>query len=182
MHLWKREIDIAPIQSISDVSISENSISRKIKALKVNNAEGPDGLTPKLLRLAEPAVVPSLTKLYSLSAKEGEVFSLWKKAHPCPVFKKDDPTDTSNYRPISVLSVPSKILESCVSDTILQHVVDNGLLIERQWAYRKGYSTQLLLTHLTECWRQSIDANLVVATTFVDFRKVLSLIEHYCIN
>ena len=78
------EIDIAPIQSISDVSISENSISRKIKALKVNKAEGPDGTTPKLLRLAEPAVVPSLTKLYSLSAKEGEVFSLWKKGSPVP--------------------------------------------------------------------------------------------------
>ena len=98
------------------------------------------------------------------------------------MFKKDDPTDRSNYRPISLLSVPSKILESCVSDTILQHVVDNGLLTERQWANRKGYSTQLLLTHLTECWRQSIDANLVVATTFLDFRKVLSVIEHYCIN
>ena len=48
------EIDIAPIQSISDVSISENSISRKIKALKVNKVEGPAGITPKLLRLAEP--------------------------------------------------------------------------------------------------------------------------------
>ena len=82
------EIDIAPIQTISDVQISENSISRKIKALKVNKAEGPDGITPKLLRLAEPAVVPSLTKLYSLSAKEGEVVSLWKQAHLCPVFKK----------------------------------------------------------------------------------------------
>ena len=92
----------------------ENSISRKIKAVKDDKAEGPDGITPKLLRLAEPAVVPSLTKLYALSAKEGEVFSLWKKAHLCQVFKKDDPTDTSNYRPISLLSVP--ILESSVSD------------------------------------------------------------------
>ena len=150
----------------------------KIRYLKVNKAKGPDGITPKLLRLAEPAVVPSLTKLYSLSAKEGEVFSLWKKAHLCPVFKKDDPTDRSNYRPISLLSVPSKILESCVSETILQHVVDNGLLTERQWAYRKDYSTQLLLTHLTECWRQSIDANLVVATTFVDFRKAFDCVPH----
>ena len=82
--LVEAEIDIAPIQSISDVSISENSKSRKIKALKVNKAEGPDGITPKLLRLAEPAVVPPLTKLYSLSANEGEAFSLWKKSSPVP--------------------------------------------------------------------------------------------------
>ena len=105
------EIDTAPIQTISDVSISENSISRKIKALKVNKAEGPDGITPKLLRLAEPAVVPSLTKLYSLSAKEGEVFSLWKKAHLCPVFKKDDPTDRNNYRHILVKFLTVSLIE-----------------------------------------------------------------------
>ena len=87
------KIDTAPIQtisdvSISDVSISEYSISRKIKALKVNKAEGPDGITSKLLRLVESAVVQSLTKLCSLSAKEGEVFSLWKKAHLCRLFIK----------------------------------------------------------------------------------------------
>ena len=131
-----------------------------------------------MLRLAEPAVVPSLTKLYSISVNSGEVFKRWKKAHPCPVFKKDDPADRSNYRPISLLSVPSKILESCVSDTILDHVMENGLLTERQWAYRKGHSTQLLLAHLTECWRQAIDDNLVVATAFVDFRKAFDCVSH----
>ena len=46
------EIDIAPIQSISDVSICENSISRKIKALKVNKAEGPDGITPEAVTVS----------------------------------------------------------------------------------------------------------------------------------
>ena len=90
----------------------------------------------------------------------------------CPVFNKDDPADGSNYKPISSISVPSKILESCVSDTILDDVVENGLLTERQWAYRKGHSTQLLLAHLTESWRQTIDNNLVVATSFVDLLGV----------
>ena len=170
--------DPAPTQTISTNPISEESISRKIKALKPNKAGGPDGITPRLLRLAEPAVVPSLTKLYSISVNSGEVFKRWKKAHLCPVFKKDDPADRSNYRPISLLSMPSKILESCVSDTILDHVMENGLLTERQWAYRKGHSTQLLLAHLTECWRQAIDDNLVVATAFVDFRKAFDCVSH----
>ena len=56
--------------------------------------------------------------------------------------------------------------------------MDNGLLTERQWACHKGYSTQLLLTHLTECWRQSIDTNLMVAATFVDFRKAFDCVPH----
>ena len=94
------------------------------------------------------------------------------------MFKKDDPTDKSNYRPISLLSVPSKILESCISDKVLKHVTECDLLTEKQWAYRKGHSTELLLVHLTESWRQAIDNNLVVATAFIDFRKAFDCVSH----
>ena len=170
--------DATTIQTVSNIQISEKLISSKIKAVKTNKATGPDQITPKLLRIAEPEVVPPLTKLYSLSVEKGKVFDQWKTAHLCPVFKKDDPTDTSNYRPISLLSVPSKILESCVADTLVEHVMDNGLLTDKQWAYRKNHSTQLLLVHLTECWRQALDRNLVVATAFVDFRKAFDCVSH----
>ena len=170
--------DGSPVQTISSCSIPEESVSRKIKALKPNKAVGPDGITPKLLRLAEPAIVSPLTKLYARSITKGEVYNQWKKAHLCPVFKKDDPTDKSNYRPISLLSVPSKILESCISDTMLKHVTECDLLTEKQWAYRKGHSTELLLVHLTESWRQAVDNNLVVATAFIDFRKAFDRVSH----
>ena len=110
--------DGSPVQTISSCSIPEESISRKIKALKPNKAAEPDGITPKLLRLAEPAIVSPLIKVYARSITKGEVYNQCKKAYLSPVFKKDDPTDKSNYQPISLLSVPSKILESCISDTI----------------------------------------------------------------
>ena len=96
--------DATTIQTVSNIQISEKLIWRKIKAVKTNKATGPDEVTPKLLRIAEPEIVPPLTKLYSLSVEKGKVFDQWKTAHLCPVFKKDDPTDTSNYRPISLLS------------------------------------------------------------------------------
>ena len=65
-----------------------------------------------------------------------------------------------------------------MSDTILDHVVKNWLLTERQWANRKGHSTPLLLAHLTESRRRAIDKNLVVATSFVDFRKAFDCVSH----
>jgi len=52
------------------------------------------------------------------------------------------------------------------------------LLTEKQWAYRKGHSTELLLVHLTESWRQAVDNNLVVATAFIDFRKAFDCVSH----
>ena len=83
-------------------------VSKLVKAVKTNKATGPDQITLKLLRIAEPEIVPPLTKLYSLSVEKGKVFDQWKTAHLCPVFKKDDPTDTrviTNPPPYSVYRV-----------------------------------------------------------------------------
>ena len=78
-----------------------------------------------------------------------------------------------------MLSVPSKILESCVTDSIVDHVFTrNQLVTEYQWAYRKGHSTDLLSAHLTETWRRALDSNLVVGVLFIDFQKAFDSISH----
>jgi len=83
------------------------------------------------------------------------------------------------YRPLSLLSVPSKILESCVADALTKHVLlDNRLVTNKQWAYRKGYSTELLLAHLTETWRRAIDSKQVVGVVFIDFQKAFDSVSH----
>ena len=61
--------------------------------------------------VAGNAIVPSLLSLFRLSITTGGVFTSWKTARLTPIYKKDDETDCCNYRPISLLSVPSKILE-----------------------------------------------------------------------
>jgi hypothetical protein len=82
------------------------------------------------------------------------MFESWKLARLTPIFKKEAEEDRENYRPISLLCVPSKILEEEVNNTIVKHVFEeNQLMTDRQWAYRRGYSTELLLAHLTETWR-----------------------------
>lgn len=111
--------------------------------------------------------------------REAKVYDDWKVARLNPIFKKDDESDRGNYRPLSMLSVPSKILESCVTDSIVDHVFTrNQLVTEYQWAYRKGHSTDLLLAHLTETWRRALDSNLVVGVIFIDFQKAFDSISH----
>ena len=78
-----------------------------------------------------------------------------------------------------MLSVPSKILESCVTDSIFNHVFTcNQLVTEYQWTYRKRHSTDLLLAHLTETWRPALYSNLVVGVLFIDFQKAFDSISH----
>ena len=158
-----------PVPCISDIYLSSLDIDRKITLLKNNKATGPDGISPKLLKLAGTAVVGPLTCLFMQSIRECSVYNSWKVARLTPVFKKDDPTVVSNYRPLSLLSVPSKILESCVADMIAKYVFseNEALVTGNQWAYRKGRSTELLLFHLTETWRRAIDNKLVVGAVFI---------------
>ena len=86
------------------------------------------------------------------------------------MFKRDDETDRENYRPVSLLSVPSKILESVVNARLVRHVHR-----DKQWAYRQGYSTKLLLKHLTEFWRNTVDSGLALAVAFIDFKKAFNM-------
>ena len=76
-------------------------------------------------------------------------------------------------RVISLLSIPSKIIESEVNCILVRHIFkDNYLASARQWAYRSGHSTKYLPIHLTETWRKVLDSGKFVAAAFIDFRKV----------
>ena len=112
--------------TVTDIAVCEDSVRRKLKAIKPNKPAGPDDIPPKLLKLAEPAIVSPLTGLFSFCAYLGETFTDWKKARLVPVYKKNDEADINNYRPISLLSAPSKIMESCVSDTITWSQINSG--------------------------------------------------------
>ena len=85
--------------------------------------------------------------------------------------------------------VPSKILEAEINDRLVLHVFkDNQLITDKQWAYRRGFSTELLLVHLTEIWRFlsevpalwriAVDLDNVVAVAFVDFKKAFDSVSH----
>ena len=86
-----------------------------------------------------------LTNLYLRSLRETKVYDAWKVARLNLVFKNDDESDRGTCRALSMLSVRSKILESRFTDSIADHVfTHNQLVIEYQWAYHKGHSTDLL--------------------------------------
>ena len=146
--------------------------------LKLGKASGPDEVTPKLLKLAGNALIPSLLTVFISSATSNKVPLMWKSANVSSVYKSKDETDKLNYRPISLLCVPGKIMESCVATTITSHVSKHDLGNYNQWGYKKGHSTEHLLIRMTEDWRQSLDNNLVVGVVFVDFRKAFDTVSH----
>ena len=63
------------VPSVTDITVCEDSVRRRLKAIKPNKSAGPDDIPPKLLKLAEPAIVSPLTDLFSLCVNLGETFT-----------------------------------------------------------------------------------------------------------
>lgn len=116
------------VPPVAEFNVSCLTIRKKINALKTNKSTCPDNIQPRLLKLEGDAIVPPLVDLYRYSIKSGTVFNSWKVARLTPIFKRDDETDRGNYRPISILGVPSKILEFEANDTLVRHAFKENQL------------------------------------------------------
>ena len=123
--------------------------------------------------------ISSLSYQFSMSAERNSVAISWKTANVSALFNKDDETDKQNYRPISLLCGPGKLMEHAVATSIANHISGHNLGHPYQWAYKKGHSTELLLVKMIEDWRRSLDNNPVVGIVFVDFRKAFDCISHH---
>ena len=122
--------------------------------------------------------MPSLMSVFTASVASNTIPATWKSANVSSLYKSGDETDKHNYRLISLLCVPGKVMESCVGSIITTQVANHDLSSSNQWAYRKGDSTELLLVKMTEDWRRALDKNLVVGIVSVDFRKAFDSIFH----
>lgn len=89
-----------------------------------------------------------------------------KSANVSVLYKSNDETDKLNYHPISLLCVPSKIMECGFAATVTSHIREHDLSNHNQWTYKKGQSTEHLLIRMTENWRQAIDNGLPVGVVF----------------
>ena len=95
-----------------------------------------------------------------------------------PLFKSGPRDIKNNYRPISVLSILSKVLEKHVAKSLMNHLTENGLLYNLQSAFREGHSTETALTKLTDQILFNMDQDQVTGMVFVDFRKAFYVVNH----
>ena len=86
--------------------------------------------------------------------------------------------ELTNYRPISVLPVLSKVLERVVHDQLVSHLLKFNLLSDRQSGFRPQHSAQDVLVYVTDCWRKAIDESKFTAAAFLDVSKAFDSVNH----
>ena len=100
--------------------------------MQTGKAAGPDAINNGILKeLADPLSVP-LSYIFNYSLSVGKVPSVWKLAYVTPMHKKDDPSDVSNYRHISLLSTIGKVLEKIVHKHVFNFFRDHGVITNLQ--------------------------------------------------
>ena len=92
--------------------------------------------------------------------------SLLKNANVTPVQKKDDPTDKTNFRPISVLPLLSKVFQRVIYNQLGKYM--DTFLNKLLWGFRKAHSTQHALFKLLQRWQNELDNSGLVGTILMD--------------
>ena len=122
-----------------------------------------------------------VTLTLTLSSLSADVFpAVFKSAVITPLLKKPglDTSDVAHYRPISNLSVLSKLMERVVARQLVGYIDANRLLPDCQSAYRKFHSTETALTHVLSDIFTAIDSGNTALMSLLDMSAAFDTVDH----
>ena len=103
--------------------------------------------------------------------------ALWKIPRLAPIYKEGDKSEKSNYHPISVLSVISRLFERLVYDQLYQHLNSNNLLAKEQSGFRKLHSTVTCLIKSTDEWYIALDKGQLPGLVLINLKKAFDTVD-----
>ena len=139
--------------------------------MQLSKSSGPDSINNRLLKeLAQPLSFP-LSDIFNYSLPTGKLPSIWKAANVTPIYKKDDPSDVSNYIPISLFSTIGKFLEKIVHKYVFNFFRDNEVITTLQSGFIHGDSTVNQLVDVYNTFCKALDEGKEVRAIFCDINK-----------
>ena len=146
--------------------------------MKTSFSFGSDGIASHFIKIAFPIISHSLCRIYNLSIESGIFPDSWKIARVAPIFKSGSSEDRSNYRPISVLSVVSRLFEKLIYDQLYEYLDSNKHLFIDQYGFRNLHSVVSCLLNCTNDWYVNIDRGKFTTMIFIDLKKAFDTVDH----
>ena len=153
-------------------------VQKEISSMSVGKATGPDGISVKMLQIASRYITKSLTHIFNLSIRCEHYPKEWKYALVTPIHKGGDKCNTTNYRPISILPIISKILERWVHSVVYSYLDECNLIPCCQSGFRPQHSTETTLHDLTNTCYQVMERGEMTGTVFIDLSKAFDSVNH----
>ena len=159
-------------------TIDEETVRKTIQNLPSKNSCGLDGISSKLIKIIEPAIIKPLTLLINQVLNTGIFPDELKIAKVIPLFKKDDPKLLKNYRPISLLPTISKVVEKIIFTQLSTYFNENKLIFDNQYGFRPKHSTEYAALELVDRIITQMDKKEVPINIFLDLSKAFDTIDH----
>ena len=157
--------------------VSAHELDDILKTLR-KCAPGYDEINIDIFNLCLPCIKHSLLYILNLSLLHGVFPNELKIAKVLPLFKSDDPMKFNNYRPVSLLSILSKIFEKAMYSRLVNFLEMHKILYEKQFGFRKKRSTDMALMILVDNLIKSLGNGEYVLGVFLDFSKAFDTVDH----
>ena len=162
------EVGNKPTDTLSHVYFRSKAGAMALQQLDVSKASGHDSVPARVLKMCVQQLAVPLCKLFRLSFNSGIQPKQWKIASVVPIHKKKSRAVLSNYRPVSLFSVISKVTEGMVNRQLLNFSEKNSILLPNQFGFRQGKGAADLLTYLHNQWSNVAGAGGAVHVLAVD--------------
>ena len=173
------DIHSYPVDSpLSNIVLTSDEVESVLKSLPVGKAIGPDGISNRVLKELSREISPALCGFFNQSLHTGIVPDSFKQAYVSQVHKGGDPSEISNYRPVSLLSNLDKAFERLIFKYVYNHFLENNILTSFQSGFRRGDSTVNQLSYLYNTFCQALDAGKEVRAIFCDISKAFDCVWH----
>ena len=154
-------------------------IETEISLLPYNKALAFYSTPVKLLKLAKSVISIPLTKIFNQSALTGVYPAKLKLyAKVIPVFKGEDETLPENYRPISLLSIYTRLFERLLYRRLIKFIDKNDILYDLQYGFRNKHSTQHAILDIVNTIHSNIDNRKYSCGIFIDLKKPFDTVNY----
>ena len=168
----RNEVTINPIKTDFE------EVLQICKEIDITKSSGINFLSSKILKDAFMVYITQPVFIYNLSLKKSVFPNKWKNATIIPLFKAGDKKLVSNYRPVSLLPLPGKMLEKIIHKGITNFIENNNLLSDNQNGFRKNCSTTKSIVDLNDIIFDNMNNGKITAAVFIDLRKAFDTVDH----
>lgn len=159
--------------------IEEKEVYKHLKQLKNLKSPGPDGITNEVIKLGAPILLNHLTRLFNMILEMEIVPKQWCTSDITLLYKKGNPKDIGNYRPISLLASTYKLFTSIILERITREVEASQPI--EQAGFRSNFSTTDHIQALEQVMEKYKEFNKPLYVAFIDYSKAFDSISHISI-